>query len=163
MGFALYACTQLWPCVNEWICVCIVKKRRENECTSTFAWYAIGGSSTEDHPPEERAVGDVLLGPGCPQPAAPAAVLPAHPGHVQHLAPPVLPLLQPTVPSCKHTRRKKKARLSHVVRLKSADPDAPDADAARIIRDAPSLPPSLSVSFFSSFFRLLTLAYPICD
>lgn len=64
-----------------------------------FARYAIGGSAIEDHPPEERAVGDVLLGPGRPQSSTPAALLPAHPGHVEHLAPPVLPLLQPAVPS----------------------------------------------------------------
>lgn len=64
-----------------------------------FARYAIGGSAIEDHPPKERAVGDVLLGPGRPQPSTPAAFLPAHPRHVEHLAPPVLPLLQPAVPS----------------------------------------------------------------
>lgn len=64
-----------------------------------FARYAIGGSAIEDHPPKERAVGDVLLGPGRPQPSTPTALLPAHPGHVEHLAPPVLPLLQPAVPS----------------------------------------------------------------
>lgn len=63
-----------------------------------FARYAIGSSAIEDHPPKERAVGDVLLGPGRPQPAAPTTLLPAHPGHVQHLASPVLPLLQPAVP-----------------------------------------------------------------
>lgn len=64
-----------------------------------FARYAIGSSAIEDHPPKERAVGDVLLGPGRPQSSTPTALLPAHPGHVEHLAPPVFPLLQPTVPS----------------------------------------------------------------
>lgn len=86
--------------------MCIVRKTKGNECTSTFARYAIGGSAIEDHPPKERAVGDVLLGPGRPQPSTPTALLPAHPGHVEHLAPPVLPLLQPAVPSCKQTNTK---------------------------------------------------------
>ncbi len=92
------------------------EKTKGNECTSTFARYAIGSSAIEDHPPKERAVGDVLLGPGRPQSSTPTALLPAHPGHVEHLAPPVLPLLQPAVPSCKQTD--KKARMSHVARLK---------------------------------------------
>lgn len=64
-----------------------------------FARYAIGGSAIEDHPPKERAVGDVLLGPGRSESSTPTALLPAHPGHVEHLAPPVLSLLQPAVPS----------------------------------------------------------------
>lgn len=84
------------------------EKTKGNECTSTFARYAIGGSAIEDHPPKERAVGDVLLGPGRPQSSTPTALLPAHPGHIEHLAPPVLPLLQPAVPSCKQTNKKKK-------------------------------------------------------
>lgn len=82
------------------------EKTKGNECTSTFARYAIGGSAIEDHPPKERAVGDVLLGPGRPQSSTPTALLPTHPGHVEHLAPPVLPLLQPAVPSCKQTNKK---------------------------------------------------------
>lgn len=99
--------------LNEMTVYC--EKTKGNECTSTFARYAIGGSAIEDHPPKERAVGDVLLGPGRPQSSTPTALLPAHPGHVEHLASPVLPLLQPAVPSCKQT---KKARMSHVERLK---------------------------------------------
>ncbi len=82
------------------------EKTKGNECTSTFARYAIGGSAIEDHPPKERAVGDVLLGPGRPQSSTPTALLPAHAGHVEYLAPPVLPLLQPAVPSCKQTNKK---------------------------------------------------------
>lgn len=87
------------------------EKTKGNECTSTFARYAIGGSAVEDHPPKECAVGDVLLGPGRPQSSAPTALLPAHPGHVEHLAPPVLPLLQPAVPSCKQTNKHKQTNL----------------------------------------------------
>lgn len=99
--------------------MCIVNdvETKGNECTSTFARYAIGSSAIEDHPPKERAVGDVLLGPGRSQSSTPTALLPAHPGHVEHLAPPVLSLLQPAVPSCKQTN-KKKPRMSHVERLK---------------------------------------------
>lgn len=81
------------------------EKTKENECTSTFARYAIGGSAIEDHPPKERTVGDVLFGPGRPQSSTSTALLPAHPRHVEHLAPPVLPLLQPAVASCKQTKK----------------------------------------------------------
>lgn len=116
------------------------EKTKGNECTSTFAWYAIWGSAIEDHPPKERAVRDVLLGPGRPQSSTTTALLPAHSRHVEHLAPPVLPLLQPAVPSCKQKKKTRIPRLSHVERLKIADPDALDTHAARIIRDAPSLP-----------------------
>lgn len=98
-------------CVNQVTARLLLKemtvycvKTKGNECTSTFARYAIGGSAIEDHPPKERAVGDVLLGPGRPQSSTPTALLPAHPGHVEHLAPPVLPLLQPAVPSCRHKK-----------------------------------------------------------
>lgn len=47
----------------------------------------------------------------------------------------------------------------------TADPDALDTHAARIIRDAPSLPFDLMAVFclFCFFARLLTLAYPVCD
>lgn len=139
------------------------EKQRENECTSTFARYAIGGSAIEDHPPKERAVGDVLLGPGRPQSSTPAALLPAHPGHVEHLAPPVLALLQPAVPSCKQTHahahrgvgKKTKtirAGLSHVGTSEAADPDALDTHAASIIRDAPSLPCTLPALCCLIFF-----------
>lgn len=76
------------------------EKNKRNECTSTFARYAIRGSAIEDHPPKERAVGNVLLGPGRPQSPTPTTLLPTHPWHVEHLAPPVLPLLQPAVSSC---------------------------------------------------------------
>lgn len=100
-------------CVNQVMARLLLKemtvyceKTKGNECTSTFARYAIGGSAIEDHPPKERAVGDVLLGPGRPQSSTPTALLPAHPGHVEHLAPPVLPLLQPAVPSCKQTQKR---------------------------------------------------------
>lgn len=133
------------------------EKRRENECTSTFARYAIWGSAIEDHPPKERAVGDVLLGPGCPQSSAPAALLPAHPRHVEHLAPPVLALLQPAVSSCTHTGDEvgKKNVLSQVGTSEAADPDALDTHAVSLIRDTPSLPftlPALRclIFFFSS-------------
>lgn len=81
------------------------EKTKGNECTSTFAWYAIWGSAIEDHPPKERAVRDVLLGPGRPQSSTTTALLPAHSRHVEHLAPPVLPLLQPAVPSWKQKKR----------------------------------------------------------
>lgn len=96
--------------------LCIVRKQRENECTSTFARYAIGSSAIEDHPPKESAVGDVLLGPGRPQSSAPTALFPAHPGHVKHLAPPVLSLLQPAVSSCKQrfTKKMLECRTLHV-------------------------------------------------
>lgn len=82
------------------------EKTKGNDCTSTFARYAIRRSPIEDHPPKERGVGDVLLRPGRPQPLAPAALLSAHPRHVEHLAPPVLPLLQPAVSSCKQRQQK---------------------------------------------------------
>lgn len=137
------------------------EKTKENECTSTFARYAIWGSAIEDHPPKQGAIGDVLLGPGRPQSSTPTALLPAHPGHVEHLAPPVLPLLQPAVPSCKQTNK-----ISSNVACsasETADPDALDTHATRIIRDSPSsfaLPAVFCLIFFA---RLLTLAYPICD
>lgn len=137
------------------------EKMKGNECTSTFARYAIGGSAIEDHPPKERAVGDVLLGPGRPQSSTPTALLPAHPGHVEHLAPPVLPLLQPAVTSCEQD---KKSSNVACWTSETADPDALDSHAAGIIRDAPSLPFALPAVFcliFFSFSRLLTLAYPI--
>lgn len=55
-----------------------------------------------DHPPKERAIGDVLLGPGRTQTPAAATLFATHAGHVQDLAPSVLPLLQPAVASCEH-------------------------------------------------------------
>lgn len=98
-----------------------------------FARYAIGSSAIEDHPPKERAVGDILLGPGRPQSSTPTALLPAHPGHVQHLAPPVLPLLQPAVPSLnflmfhemtKPYEQEKKARVKVVFQHPKHDGEA---------------------------------------
>lgn len=135
-----------------------MRKQRENECTSTFARYAIGSSAIEDHPPKERAVGDVLLGPGRPQSPAPTALLPAHPGHVKHLAPPVLSLLQPAVSSCKQRKKKKKARMSHVSRLKPLTQT--HRISARIIRDAPSLPFRPPSSILSDFSPFLFLFFP---
>lgn len=131
----------------KWLC--IVRKQRGNECTSTFARYAIGSSAIEDHPSKERAVGDVLLGPGSPQSPAPTALLPAHPGHVEHLAPSVLSLLQPAVPSCKQ-RKKLECRMLPVWNRWPRRTGL----TARIIRDAPSLPfrpPSSVLSDFFSF------------
>lgn len=131
-----------------------MRKQRENECTSTFARYAIGSSAVEDHPSKERAVGDVLLGPGRPQSPAPTALLPAHPGHVKHLAPPVFSLLQPAVSSCKH---RIKARISHIARLKPLTQT--HRISARIIRDAPSLPFRPPSSILSEFFPFLFFSF----
>lgn len=112
-------------CVEMW----------ETESTSTFARYAVGGSAIEDHPPKERAIGDVLFGPGRSQSSTPTALLPAHARHVEHLAPPVLPLLQPAVASCK---QKRKALQSYST-SETADPDALHTRAACIISDEPTL------------------------
>lgn len=104
-----------------------------NIITGLFARYAIRSSAIEDHPPKERAVGDVLLSPGCPQSSTPTALLPAHPGHVEHLAPPVLPLLQPAVPSLnflmfhevtKPYEQEKKARVKVVFQHPKHDGEA---------------------------------------
>lgn len=133
-------------------------KRRENECTSTFARYAIGSSAIEDHPSKERAVGDVFLGPGSPQSPAPTALLPAHPGHVEHLAPSVLSLLQPAVSSCKQ-RKKLECRMLPVWNRwpRRTGLTAP----ARIIRDAPSLPFRPPSSVLSDFFPFSFLFFSL--
>lgn len=150
-----------WDLLNEMTVYC--EKTKGNECTSTFARYAIGGSAIEDHPPKERAVGDVLFGPGRPQSSTPTALLPAHPGHVEHLAPPVLPLLQPAVPSCKQTQKKLECRMLNVW---NRWPRRTRHSRSPYYR---ALPPSRSPSrqyfvwFFFFFARLLTLVYSICD
>lgn len=65
---------------------------------SFFAGDAVGGSSVENHPLEERIVVHILLGPRSAQAAGTAALLLAQLRLVQHLAAAVLGLAEPAVP-----------------------------------------------------------------